>query len=52
MYKKYQKAHIIEVILVLENGSYLVQNEGDPSYPWIMSKEEFEMNYQEVPEMA
>lgn len=46
--KRYRKTAIIELIEVLDNGDYLVQNADHPSDRWVIPKLTFESTYEEV----
>jgi hypothetical protein len=43
--KKYIKTTLVEVVERTPEGDYLVQNEGEPEYRWVIPKEKFESNY-------
>ena len=47
-YPKYKKITLLEVVNVLSNGDYVVQNEGDPSDQWIIPKATFEGTYKKA----
>lgn len=46
--EKYCKTALLELIKVLPNGDYFVQNEGDPSDQWTIPKATFESTYKKV----
>ncbi len=45
---QYRQKGILEVIQVLGNGDYLVQNAGDPSTTQIIPKVFFELTYEQI----
>jgi hypothetical protein len=47
-YKIYRKKNSIKLIAIIENGDYLVQNEGIPDDSWVIPKDVFESTYEEV----
>lgn len=47
-YRIFKKNTLLELVAVLEDGSYLVQNYGDSSDRWVIPKATFESTYDEV----
>lgn len=48
--QKYKKNTLLEVVEVLENGNVIVQNEGDETDRWEITKEVFNSTYDEYVE--
>jgi hypothetical protein len=49
--RKFRKNTLLELLKILPNGDYVVQNEGDSTDIWTIPKATFESTYDEIEEV-